>query len=262
MSSRSRPTRVLFVGGKAVGCGVLQQLIESPLAIVSGVIVNPNDTHANRWYPSATEIALANGLPVRMAHNINSDDNIAWIRECKADLMVIAYYDQILAKSVFAIPRMGCVNLHLAPAEKYRGCFPTTWALINGETITGVTLHRVTSEIDGGDILAECEVPIMSDDTGVSLYNKCTAAGVELFGSVLPALLAGQLKGRPQCDTPETRHYNREFPSHEIRFEGDAQSIRDRIRALHFPPFPDPYIIIGDKKLILVEESKLRNSGL
>lgn len=260
MVPSSPPIRVLFAGGKAVGCGVLQLLVDSPHAFVCGAIVNPNDMQADRWFPSAAKIALENGVPVRMPRNINSGDEVAWIQRRCPDMIVIAYYDQILARTVFSIPPMGSVNLHLAPAEKYRGCYPTTWALINGETTTGVTLHRVVDEIDGGDILAEREVPISPDDTGQSLYNKCSKAGVALFGEVLPALLSGQLVGRPQVRTPETQYHNREFPSHEIQFNEDAQTVRNRIRALHFPPFPAPYIVLNGRKLLILEEFEIRNA--
>lgn len=254
MDAEKSAVRVLFAGGKAVGCGVLRQLIESPSAVVCGVVVNPNDTLASRWFPSAAEIALEHGIPVRALKNINGEDEIAWVRGCCPDMIVVAYFDQILSRTVFSIPSMGCVNLHLAPAEKYRGCYPTTWAIINGETMTSVTLHRVVDEIDGGDILAEREVSIEPHDTGLSLYDKCSNAGIALFAESLPALLAGQLQGRPQRRSACTRYYKREFPSHEIRFEGDAQAVLNRIRALHFPPFPAPYINLGGRKFLIVEE--------
>lgn len=253
------PVRILFMGGKGVGCGVLRLLLDAPSAQVCGVVVNPNDRAADRWYPSAAEIALGAGIPVRAPGNVNSEAEIAWIRACDADLIVVAYYDQILAREIFAMPRLGCVNLHFARAERYRGCYPTTWALINGDTATGVTLHRVTGEIDGGEILAECEVPIAPEDTGLSLYAKCTQAGIALFGEALPALLEGRLPGRAQCRTAATRYHGRAFPSHEIRFEGDAQAVLNRIRALHFPPFPPPYFNLGGKKFLIVEDPDSEN---
>lgn len=261
MQAESRRVRVLFAGGKAVGCGVLRSLIATPAVEVCGVIVNPDDTAADRWFPSATDVAIKHGIAVRAPSSINTAASIAWIRELEADLIVVAYYDQILASAIFSMPRLGCVNLHLAKAEAYRGCYPTTWALINGETVTGVTLHSVTAEIDGGDILAEREVPIAPDDTGRSLYDKCSAAGVELFTEALPALIAGTLVGRPQGRAPLTRSHNRKFPSHEVRMEGDPRAIVDRIRALTFPPFPAPYLMIGNRKFLIVEVEEAPDTG-
>ena len=253
MQTEPRRVRVLFAGGKAVGCGVLRSLIATTDVEVCGVIVNPNDTAPDRWFPSATEIATERAISVYAPSNINTPESIAWIQQREADLIVVAYYDQILAAAIFSMPRLGCVNLHLAKAEAYRGCYPTTWALINGETETGVTMHRVTAEIDGGDILAEREVPIAPDDTGRSLYDKCTVAGVELFSEALPALIAGTLEGRTQLRTMHTRNHNRQFPSHEIQMDGNACIVANRIRALTFKPFPPPYLKIGSRKFHIVE---------
>lgn len=251
------PIRVLFMGGKAVGCGILRLLIGSTATHVCGVVVNPNDSDAGRWYPSAAEIARAADIPVRAPEKVNSDEVIAWIRACKVDLIVVAYYDQILASEIFEMPSLGCVNLHFASAERYRGCYPTTWALINGDAMTGVTLHRVTGVIDGGEIMAEREVPIEAEDTGLSLYGKCVQAGIALFEEALPALLEGRLSGRPQSRTIATRYHNRVFPTQEISFEGDGKAVLNRIRALHFPPFPPPYFYLGTKKFVIVEETEL-----
>lgn len=256
MTPEPEPVRVLFIGGKGVGCGILRVLVDAPSACVCGVVVNPNDTDSGQWYPSASEIARGAGIPVRAPGKVNLDEEIAWIRACDPDLIVVAYYDQILAREIFEMPRLGCVNLHFARAERYRGCYPTTWALINGDAVTGVTLHRVTGEIDGGEIVAEREVPIAPEDTGLSLYAKCTQAGIALFAEALPALLSGRLPGRPQLRTVATRYHDRAFPSHEIRFEGDARSVLNRIRALHFPPFPAPYFYLGGKKFLIIEESE------
>lgn len=257
MADSENPVRVLFMGGKAVGCGVLNELIDSPIALVCGAIVNPSDTQEDRWFPSATELAMRSSIPVIAPEDINSDESTLWIRSHRPDIIVIAYFDQILSQPVFGIPPLGTVNLHLALAEKYRGCYPTTWAIINGETVTGVTIHQVTEEVDGGDIFADCKVPIELHDTGLSLYEKCGNAGISLFADVLPKLLTGRLVGRPQRKTPETKYYRREFPSHEVKFEGDAESTLNYIRALHFPPFPAPFIKLGDKKLEIVSERNL-----
>lgn len=261
MQDKPKRVRVLFAGGKAVGCGVLRLLIATPAVEVCGVIVNPGDAAADRWFPSATEIATEHGIAVYAPSNINNAANIAWIRQREPDLIVVAYYDQILCSAIFSMPRLGCVNLHMARAEAYRGCYPTTWALINGETVTGVTLHRVTAEIDGGDILAEREVPIMPDDTGRSLYEKCTAAAVELFSEALPALISGTLEGRPQHRTAVTRTHDRKFPSHEVLMEGNPSAIADRIRALTFPPFPAPYLRIGSRKFLIVEVEEVPDTS-
>lgn len=250
--------RVVFAGGKAIGCGCLRFLLKLDRVQVVGVFVNPADTAATRWYPSVTEIALAHALPVYAPESINAPVEVNRLRSMAPDLIVVSYYDQILSREVFALPRLGCINVHLALAEEYRGCYPTTWALINGEARTGVTIHHITYAVDAGDIIAQREVPIATSDTGRTLYDKCTEVGISLFSEVLPQLLTVPLRARAQVSTENTKYYKRSFPSHEITFRGDGQSIFNRIRALHFPPFPPPYFYIGETKMVIVEEELLK----
>ena len=255
------PLRVVFAGGKAVGCGCLKFLLELDTVEVVAVFVNPNDIAPARWYPSVTEVALAHSLSVYAPKSLNAAIEVERLHHLAPDLMVVAYYDQILSRDVFKLPRLGCINVHFALAEEYRGCYPTTWALINGESRTGITIHYITDEIDAGDIVSQREVPIVITDTGRTLYDKCTEAGISLFREVLPQVLKGPVQAKPQVST-KAKYYKRRFPSHEIVFEGDGQAIINRIRALYFPPFPPPYFYIGDTKMVIVDEEVLKRLGL
>jgi len=247
--------RVLFAGGKDVGWGCLEYLIRESQSEVVGVFINRgSDTAKDRWYRSAAEIALAHHIPVFAPRSMNSARAIDVIRNLAPDIIVVVYYDQILKREVIDIPPHGCINLHMALAEEYRGCYPTTWALINGEKRTGVTLHYIDEGIDTGDIIAQKEVEITESDTGKSLYYKCTAAGVQLFSETFPLIEQGKAPRRKQKTTDKTRYYRRVFPSREIDFSKSGQEIYDYIRALTFPPFPPPYFYIGDTKMVIVPE--------
>lgn len=159
--------RVLFAGGKDIGCGCLEYRIRESQSEVVGVFINRgSDTAKNRWYRSVAEIALAHHIPVFAPRSINSAQMIDIIRDLAPDMIVVVYYDQILKREVIDIPPHGCVNLHMALAEEYRGCYPTTWALINGEERTGVTLHYIDEGIDTGDIIAQREVKIHQGKRG------------------------------------------------------------------------------------------------
>jgi len=205
--------RVVFAGGKNIGMECLRYLMGK--VNVVGVIPCDGIMAANK------------------------------IQQMAPDMIVVVYYDRILKKDIIDIPPMGCINLHMALAEEYRGCYPTTWAIINGETKTGVTLHYIDEGIDTGDIIAQKVVKIEPDDTGKSLYNKCTMAGVELFKETFPLLMNGTAPRRKQVTTRNTKYYGRCFPSHNVG---------NYIRALTFPPFPEPYFYIGDKKMVIKEE--------
>ena len=248
--------KILFMGGKRVGCGCLEYIIQTGHEVV-GVVVNPGDTAADRWYPSAAELALKHAIPVFQWKRVNHPDVVKILQRLALDMIVVVYYDQILKREIIQIPRLGCINLHLALAEEYRGCYPTTWAIINGETRTGVTIHYIDESIDGGDILAQKEVPIDDDETGLSLYEKCTDAGIALFGEVFLDILDQKIKPRSQ-DGTRGRYYKRVFPDRKIDFTKSGPEIYRFIRALLFEPFDPPFFCVGNQKY---EIRKVKDSG-
>lgn len=237
---------VLFMGGKRVGYGCLKYLIRLGHNVV-GVAVNPGDTDAGRWYPSICELSLKYGIPVFEYENINSPGAVTRVQGMAPDIIVVVYFDAILKKQIISIPPKGCINLHLALAEEYRGCYPTTWAIINDEKRTGVTLHYIDESIDGGDIIAQREVKIERTDTGLTLYDKCTDACISLFMETFPAIAEGRVKPRPQ-DKTKGKYYKRQFPDQRIDFSKSGQEIYNHLRAVLFEPFPPPYFFIGNQK--------------
>ena len=235
------------MGGKKIGCACLEYLIESGHKLI-GVVINPTDMVSNRWYPSAAEIAVENKIPVFQWNKMGSEDIITKIRELNPDIITVVFFDQLLKKEIINIPSLGCINLHNALAEEYRGCFATAWTIINGEKFTGVTIHYIDESIDGGDIIAQRKIMIEDTDTGYSLYHKCTNAGIALFKEIFPKFKQGKkLDARPQ-DKTKGRYYTRKFPSQEISFNKSGREIYNRIRAMLFDPFPVPYFYIGNDR--------------
>jgi len=232
--------RVVFMGGKKIGKRCLDILRRHPGVELVKIIQNPNEIP---WLRKPA-----------MPRNINHFHEVMLIRQEKPDLIICVYYDQILKRPLLDIPPMGCINLHLALAEEYRGCYPTTWAIINGETETGVTLHYMDEGIDTGPIISQAKVPIYEWDTGKDLYERCVEAGVGLFRQTLPSILAGESIGKKQEIDGYVYQHERKFPSHEIPASND---LKDYIRALYFPPWPKPYVDIGGRKFYLVEEGDM-----
>lgn len=243
-------TKVAFAGGKPPGIAAFEKLLHTKGAEIVAVFPNAEDRQATHWYngKTMTEIALLAGAPVYMVPAIDA----ATLAATGAELLVVVYYDAILPADVLAVPRLGCVNLHLGLAEEYRGAYPQTWAIIDGKTKAGVTLHYMDPGIDSGPIIAQRRVLILPDDNGRNLYFRLANIGAELLAECLPALLAGPVLSRPQVTTPQTqRHYKRDFPSHEIALPDETKNM---IRALTFPPFRPPYVSIGGKHYLIVPE--------
>ncbi len=117
--------------------------------------------------------------------------------------MVVAY-GQILSSSVLAIPPRGCVNVHASLLPQYRGAAPITWAILNGETRTGVTTMFMDAGMDTGPILLTAETPIEQEDTAGTLHDRLSRMGADLLSQTLDGLEKGQITPRPQDHSQAT----------------------------------------------------------
>jgi methionyl-tRNA formyltransferase len=233
--------RVAFAGGRPLGVACLEHLVTQ--TEVAGVFVNPDD-YGEHWYAGPTVLQIAQEHNIPVYSKLDADT----LKALDVEILFVVYFDKLLKPEVIAVPPKGCINLHLALAEEYRGCYPTTWALINGETQTGVTLHYIDAGMDTGDIIAQGYETIVPEDTGQTLYLNLVMRGYQVFVQTLPQILAGTNPRRKQVTTDQTKVYHRQFPSFEVPFEGSAQDVYNYIRALIFPPFPGPVITIGNRK--------------
>ncbi len=239
--------KILFMGGKYVGYSCLEYLISNKYSVV-GCYVNKEDEAKDRWYNSLTEFCVKNNIPAYYYSDVNSVESEKKIRELSPDIIVVVYYDQILKQHIIDIPRKGCINLHLALSQIHRGCYPTTWSLIRGDTYTGATLHFITKDIDGGPVVAQRKIKIEDDWTGKDLYYKVSDAGIALFKEYFPKLE----KIKPyKVDVSKASYYKKEFPSREIKLD---KKTYNKIRSLLFEPFPPPFIRIG-KRIFTITES-------
>jgi len=241
--------KIVFCGGKNIGYNCLKHLIQHSEIEVALIIPNlDSDISPDRWYLSVTEVALTHNIPLLGTNNIN--ENFEEIKQVNPDCIFSVYFDQIFKKTIIDLPVKGIINLHFGLPEYYRGCYPTTWAIINGEKLTGVTLHYVDEGIDTGDIIAERLIEIKKGYTGKDLYNLCTEIGFELFKDMLPLIINDKCETRKQ-NNGKAYHHDREFPSHEVKLPKDVYNY---IRALIFAPFPSPFFNIGNKKITIMEE--------
>ena len=244
--------KVVFFGGKDVGSRCLKTLIEK--TDVRLIITNTSDLDNGVEYEKISFIALDCKIPHIVTNNPHTDKILSLIKDISPDFIFVVYYDAILKFELFNIPKEGAINLHLADAEKYRWCFPTTHAIINGDMEYGATLHYIDKGIDTGDIIGKTRFSLKRSYTGKDLYKKATEEGVKLFERKLPLILKGEVSSTPQIKKSE-HAYNREFPSHEITFEGSGRQVYNKIRALVFEPFPMPHFYIGKNKYEIVKKT-------
>lgn len=238
--------RIVVVGKNALAVECLRTILAEGDEVVLA-LPDPSDDGEDGWQPSFRRFAASVGAPLRTASDINDPPLVAEIAEARPDFLLSFQAAQLMKAALLAIPAIAALNLHFGPLPRYRGVAPIAWALINGEAETAVTLHHMRVGVDNGPIIRSQRVPILPEDTGRSLYDKCSAAGVELFRASWPAIRLETPPGAPQSE-PEALYYNRhsiDFSRRTVTWEGDCEAIANRTRALIFPPFQFPVVTIG-----------------
>ena len=156
------------------------------------LVVTHTDSPAEQiWFESVAKLAAAHGVPVITPEDPNKPETIARIRALQPDFLFSFYYRNMLSPALLELPRRGALNMHGSLLPKYRGRVPVNWAVINGESEAGATLHYMTAKPDAGDIVACQAVPILPDETASDVFNKVTAAAAQVLNRALPALIAG-----------------------------------------------------------------------
>ena len=241
--------RIVFMGTPDFSVPVLEALVQEGHEVVQ-VVTQPDKPKGRGKSVLMTPVkekALALGLPVWQPERIRRPEAVEQLKELAPDVIVVVAFGQILSRQVLDIPRLGCVNVHASLLPKYRGAAPIQWAILDGETCTGVTTMLMDEGIDTGDMLEKMEVPIAPDETGGSLHDKLSHAGAELIRSTLRRLEAGTLVPEPQ--TEEGTCYARMLTKTmgDIDWNMDAAAIERLIRGLN--PWPSAYTHLDGRTL-------------
>ena len=147
------------------------------------------------------------GIPLISTSNINAQLSVELLKALKPDLIVSNYFNQVIKEPVLEAPDWQVINIHPALLPRNRGLMPCFWALANGDLITGVTVHQVDKNLDTGEILAECKVPIRTRDSVISLSQRCGEAAADLVLGVITALETGTAVATPQ-DHAQSSYYS------------------------------------------------------
>ncbi len=148
--------------------------------------------------PSLAQMSARFGVPLVHAKNVNSTESLATLKGWQPDLVVSVYLNQLIKKPIIELAHAGVINVHPALLPRNRGLFPYFWALANGDTETGVTVHWVDTRFDTGEILAQRAFPILPEDTVLSLAGKSAQLGAELLVEAIRAIAAGDPPRVPQ----------------------------------------------------------------
>jgi methionyl-tRNA formyltransferase len=197
--------------------------------------------------PAVKAAALDLGYRVLQPASIKTTEFNDFIVQQKPDLLVVIAYGKILPENVLALPRLGTINVHASLLPKYRGPAPIQWAVINGETETGVCTQMMEKELDTGDILLSAREIIKSDDTSGDLYDRLAEKGATVLIDTLKGLTAKTIQPVSQDHSRATYAPMLSKDDGLINWNKAAESLESFIRGV--TPWPGAYTFWGDKRL-------------
>ena len=172
------------------------------------------------------------------------------LRRAAPDLIFSFYFRGILPEDLLRIPRLGAFNIHGSLLPAYRGRAPVNWAVLNGETRTGATLHVMTARADAGDIVDREPVPIGPDDAAIDVQRRVTEAAVRVLLRRLPELESGTAPRTPQDAAAATVFGRRTPEDGRIRWTKPAKQVHDLVRAVTHP-YPGAFTDIFGKRTFI-----------
>ncbi|MDH5642136.1 MAG: methionyl-tRNA formyltransferase, partial [Nitrospira sp.] len=191
-------------------------------------------------------VAQQAGIPVLQPLKIRTPDFLDALASWKPDLIAVTAYGRILHAPILNLPPMGCVNVHGSLLPKYRGAAPVQWAVINGETETGITTMLMDEGMDTGAMLLQERIPILPDDTAGTLAPRLASLGGRLLVDTIARLKAGTLTPQTQDHAQATLAPLLKKEDGIIDWRIDALSIANRIRGLS--PWPGAYTFHGQER--------------
>ena len=237
--------RIIFMGTAELSCASLNALEQQPGFSVVAVVTQPDRPKGRdlKVRPSPVkEIALAASLPVLQPERARNENFIAELRRLQPDLIAVAAYGQILPQSILDLPRFGCINVHTSLLPKYRGAAPIQWAILNGESETGVTIMKMDAGMDTGDILTQQATPIRAEDNAETLHDRLAKMGAELLVQTIPDYVAGKIQPRPQPGEGIIHAPKIKKEDGRIDWSQPARTTWNRIRA--FTPWPGAFTFL------------------
>lgn len=201
------------------------------------IVTHAADPAESGWHGSLETFAAARGSTVLIAETLEERQLETAVASSAPDFVFSFYYRRMLPSAVLRQARVAALNVHGSLLPKYRGRAPINWAILNGETVTGATLHYMTEKPDAGDIVAQRAFPIFPDDIAVDVFRNVCAAAESMIYDTMPQLEDGTATRIPQR-AAEASYFGRRTPEDgRIDWSRDSTSIHNLVRAVA-PPYP------------------------
>lgn len=240
--------RVLFMGTPDFAIPTCKLLLRETQLV--GVVTQPDRPKGRGGKlaaPPVKEFALENQLPCWQPIVLKDGAFQEVLDQAKPDLIVVAAYGRILPEYILNYPKYGCINIHGSLLPKYRGAAPIQRAVMNGDLETGVTIMKMAKGMDTGDMILKRAIPIESEDTSGTIFDKLAVLGADALMDVIQLLLSDKAVYTPQNEADATYAPMIEKSEGKLDFEKDAKSICSLIMGMN--PSPGAFVEIDDYRL-------------
>lgn len=251
--------RIVFMGTPEFAVPVLQALLEhykvvavytradKPVGRGKQIIVSPVKSFAQQ-----------HNLPLEQPRSLRNAGEQAHLREYKPDLIVVAAYGLLLPQGILETPPYGALNTHASILPRWRGASPIAYAILSGDSESGVTIMKIDAGLDTGDILTARSIPIAPDDTTGTLTEKLSQVGAELLLETIPAYITGKITPRPQDHSQATMTPLVAKDDGKINWEKSAAYIERMVRA--YQPWPSAFSSYRGDQLKVLHATVLQDA--
>jgi len=252
--------RIVFMGTPEFAVGILDTIIKNNYTVVG--VITAADKPAGRGqkikYSAVKEYALANNLTLLQPTNLKDESFLTELKALDANLQIVVAF-RMLPEVVWKMPKLGTFNLHASLLPNYRGAAPINWAIINGDTKTGVTTFFIDDKIDTGAMILNSEIGIAADENAGQLHDRLMDLGSTTVLETLALIEKGNVTTTIQKENPEIKTaYKLNKENCKIDWTKPAVEIYNLIRGLS--PYPSAWCFISDKNIewnVKIHEAQL-----
>ena len=234
--------RIVFMGSAALAVPSLDAILEAGTDQVVGVVSQPDRPAGRKRVLTPCPLkafAEERGLPILTPEKIGAPDSVSTLAALEPDLFVVVAYGQYIPQRVIDLAPNEAINVHPSLLPKYRGSAPIQWAILNGDTETGVSIIYLAKKMDAGDIIRQKRYPLGKDETSATLHDKLSVFGAELLLNAIDDIRSHSITRIPQDESAVVEIRKLAKEDGRIDWTLSAEAIRNRIRA--FDPWPGSF---------------------
>ena len=254
--------RIVFMGTPDFAVGSLAALAECGKYEIVGVVTQPDRPkgRGNKMLMTPVkEYAISKGYEVYQPQKVKTPEFVQILRDMQPDLIVVAAFGQFLSQAILSMPKYGCINVHASLLPKYRGAAPIQYAIIKGESESGVTIMQMDIGMDTGAMLDKVVVPIGANTTMGELHDELKVKGAELLLTVIEKIEAGTVVAEPQNNDEATYATLLDRSMERIVWTKSAQEVHNLIRG--FNPAPSTFTKLLNGKSLKIWCSRMTDKN-